>query len=354
MKVLFINETDIFRNNSSGIAIRDLFGEQYCSNSYILGIYDGEFHFQKGKTLIWKKKFKYITFINVLLKMRKIDFDIAYTTGSSVKMLVFLSMLRIITKKPILVHYFDNWREIGKKRIKNILLSVIEKNNSTSLVISEEMKKHYSLTYGGKYEVLMVGTMNSDTVSTVFKDGKKTLMYAGGLHLGREKALLEIENTIKKNGLQMSIELYTFESDYKKYANLFDNSITKIHVDILHNDIIAKYKEADALLFVEMGYGSDINFLQYSMSTKVPEYLSIGVPIVCYAREDIAVTQYFLRNNAALVATRKEQLLDTLITLDNKEYVLSIVSNAVVASNRDFNRTRQRKILFETMNRIIN
>ena len=61
MKVLFINETDIFRNNSSGITIRDLFGEQYCSNSYILGIYDGEFHFQKGKTLIWKKKFKYLS-----------------------------------------------------------------------------------------------------------------------------------------------------------------------------------------------------------------------------------------------------------------------------------------------------
>jgi hypothetical protein len=354
-KIAFVNEFDLNRNNSAGITVRDLFGEELCEDSLQICLLGGEVVASKHSVILYKSKMNYRAIVDTIKIIKNEKVDVIYTTGNSLKMLTYLFLIRINAKVPILFHYFDNWRESRHPVCTNVLLRLINGKHEQAFVISEEMKEHYQNRYDGNYSVLMVGSPNSVNNGTINSGnkGKFYFLYAGGVHLGRVNALLEFEETLRDHNINGKLIIATFNKDYEENVNKFDEDYTTFLVDIDHHQIANCYAEANALLFVEPAPINQTLFLKYSMSTKIPEYLSSGLPIICISRPGIACYEYFKRNNCAYLATNRDEIETSIYYVTHSdEENKSKVSNALVAALRDFDREKQRDELFRVINQV--
>lgn len=355
MKVLFVNQFDLFINNSAGITVRDLFGYDYCKKMPKLCI--------KNDMVFYKKDDEEQLFSFGLNKWKQIiehikndKPDIVYSTASASKILIFLIFIKMKLNIPVLMHYYDNWREIGSYRIKNALLYLLNGFHERALVISDEMNTYYHQKYHGNYTTLMVGTANiAYDRKQKNNNGNIELLYAGGLHLGRASALSEIEKAINNHCKDVQLIIATFKNGdgYDKYHSLFDETQTKFLVDIPHEEMENYYTNVDALLFVESAPEDKLNYLRYSMSTKIPEYLSSGLPIICYAKPGIACYEYFKRTKTALLATTSDELIDAINRVQ-RNLVDDIVENARASAKRDFDHDTQQVLLKQVMEEMIN
>lgn len=355
MRLVFFNEFNLFRNNSSGITVRSLFGDEVCRESLQIVLRRKDLFIEQNGICLIKTKLGFISFLKMIRAIKHYDADALYTTGNSIRALLLLSLIKILLNIPILVHYFDNWREVGRYSIKNILLKIISGKKEMALVISDEMGLHYKEKYKGDYITLMVGTSNNVLKMSSESLNEIVFLYAGGFHLGRVNALLEIEKEILSiKSYNVKLIIATFSNDYKQFHDQFNSNITHFYVDIPHEKVDELYRTAQVLLFVEPAPEDKMTFLKYSMSTKIPEYLSSGIPILCYAHSDIAPTSYFKRTQSAFVVTDRKELKNTILNICEKRNVDTIVDNAKEAAYRDFSINTQRKLLYGALDRIIN
>lgn len=353
VKVLFINQFDLFWNNSAGITVRELFGNTFCREMPKLFINNNIILYQKNNE---EKVFSFniCAWREIVNYIKNEKAEIIYTTASSSKVLIFLLYIKLQLKIPVLMHYFDNWREIGSVRRKNFILKLLGWPCEHALVISEEMKNYYYEKFHGNYTTLMVGTESKSKVvlKKCIRDGKIKLMYAGGMHLGRVDALTEIENVILKHFEDVQLVIITFRKEYDKYHKRFDKNRTTFLLEIQHEEMDRYYAEADALLFVESAPVDKLNYLKYSMSTKIPEYLSSGLPIICYAKPGIACYEYFKRTGTAILASTPEEAIKG-IELIRTDSCKEIVRRALERAKQDFDHDNQHKILYSVMKEMI-
>ena len=349
MNILFINEFDLNRNNSAGITVRDLFGEEICNNSMQVSIISGNIIIKKKERILYKSCLNICSVNTSISLINEEQADIIYTTGNSPKMLSYLLAIKHRTRIPIIFHYFDNWRETKRAFLKNLLLKLINGNHEVAFVISDPMNNHYKKKYHGSYTTLMVGS-GKPIERKKRKQNEFVFMYAGGFHLGRGEALARFESILKKTAENCRLEIITFKSDYQRFHERFDENYTSFIIDVNHSDIQQYYEHADALLFVEPAPDNSLCFLKYSMSTKIPEYLASGLPIICISIDGVAPYEYFKTTQSAYLATNEEdtqKCIQWIIQspIENKR----IIDNARLAVARDFDRTKQREILFHVL-----
>lgn len=357
MKVALFNEFDTEKNNSAGITVRDLFGEDYCQKTLRVSVITSHIKAQKDGTTVFDSRFGYNGIIEIKNILKNESIDAIYSTGNSLKMLAFLAYIRLATKIPIIIHYFDNWRETRHPFITNQLLRLISGKKEKAFVISDMMGAHYREKYHGEYTTLMVGSNSCSVVKNNMHtdDGTIRFLYAGGFHLSRGDALLKFEQCLRERSkCNLRLDIVTFQADYEKYYNRFDSTITTFHVDISHEMISAYYQKADALLFVEPAPDECLMFLKYSMSTKIPEYLVSGLPILCISKPGIAPYEYFRKTGTALLATNKKEVYDAIdILVDDQKRINEMVEKAKLTGHRDFDRDHQRNILMNTIESMV-
>ncbi len=354
MRIIFFNEFSLSQNNSAGITVRDLFGDDVCYNSLQIVYSNKHITVQEKDVIILEAIIGASSFLKLLNIIKKKKADVIYTTGNSIRALALLSFVKIVTQIPILVHYFDNWREIGHPSLKNILLRIINGKKELALVIGDEMGEHYKNKYKGEYVALMVGSAVINKRIYDATKNNKVFLYAGGFHLGRGLALLDIERgLVHANTQDIKLRILTFKSDYDKYGSLFNPAITEFITDVPHEEIAFYYNTSDVLLFVEPAPEGELTFLKYSMSTKIPEYLASGLPVICYAHPDIASTHYFEKTHSAYVIKEISDLQKAIDSLNDKQKTEEVIKQAQLAVQKDFNRDNQRKLLYDTLSRII-
>lgn len=353
MKIVFFNEFNLFKNNSAGITVRDLFEEDVCRRSLQIVYQFGTITCEKEGVCLSKDKISYKSLYKVIRMLKNERADVIYTTGNSIRALFVLCILHLFTHLPVLVHYFDNWREYRHPAVTNFLLRIINGKKEISLVISDEMGHHYKDVFHGEYVTLMVGSGDSVKRNTLHNSGVYRFLYAGGFHLGRVNALLQFEKALtelRDNNIKLLI--VTFKKDYEQFGHLFNPDITEFKVDVPHSELNQYYNVSQALLFVEPAPKESILFLKYSMSTKIPEYLCSGLPILCYAHPDIAPTHYFQKTESAIVVTQEKELVQSIKSIFNRDIIKNTVESAQLAARRDFSKERQHIILRNTLERV--
>ena len=132
-------------------------------------------------------------FLNIIDEFRP---TCIYTLGGSLfigKWVLFLSKRYSI---PIVVHYMDNWRETAYTQDRRLFrlhkkidkqLDEMESRMSYGVVISAYMGEAYTQKYHKKYLSLM-NTVGIESIPYT-NSNKIRIVYAGGLHLGRDKIL---------------------------------------------------------------------------------------------------------------------------------------------------------------------
>lgn len=378
-KILIINEQSMYNNNATGITLNSLwenwpnekkfelyfqYDKQYemkykncmCVNKLIPLRHLIELFYRKPKKYnknntindsysksVSTKGIKYYLCDMMYLKRNKevinkiktFNPDLIYTLGASIGVLKLSTYIAKKLNIPIVIHFMDNWphflqsekylvQKIYKRKLRRNLMKAYKYCN-IGIAISPFMANDYEKETGKKHICLM----NSVDVDKLICDEIKSpspiiFTYAGGLHLERWKPLLEIEKCIKNN-----IEKYDKDAKLYIYCNRIDDSIaTKFDKNITifkkyvdHSKIKTVYENSSVLIQCENNQSKSFGFFKYSISTKIPEYLSTGRPVLYYAPKDMLLTSYLKNNNLALTASNQEELqnvMDCLFTDYNK------------------------------------
>ncbi len=380
-KILLVNSISINSNNATGITLRSLFqnyekkslleinwnglnndNNNSCINTYILKYSkfsianflnkirnNGINNYIKKKNVLQKKEsilqkiLKYIRqYIALLTDDNRIIFnandkniidsfhpDIIYTIGESINALKLSYKFSQIYKIPIIIHYLDNWLYSiqwennpllfwYKYKLRNYAKKC-QKMSNVGITISDEMAEEYTRCIGITHYSLMNSINCKEMYCDTYDNTKKIFLYAGGIHLGREKILKKIADKlceiVNSSGINIEFHIYTFENDIIMFKDFFkDNKIIKIFKAIPHEEIKNIYNNAYALIHVEQ-FDKKINdFFKYSISTKIPEYLSTHKPILFYGPSNIYLYK-MLSNNIAYVASSDDELHNAIYNL---------------------------------------
>lgn len=284
--------------------------------------------------------------------------DVIYTLGGNVTILNLCYKLSKLLNKKIVIHYMDNWPEhlqwednkllyLYKKLLDRSLRKCL-KRSQIGITISDSMAQRYNQTLGMQHSVLMNSVNVNDflTLESTHHT-KKTFLYAGGLHLDRWKSLLEVAKCM--DGQNAIFEIYTNRADQEKYAEYFKGYPVTFHDTVSHDCILRVYDRADVLVHAENDNPVMQGFFKYSVSTKIPEYLATGKPVLFYGPEELGLYQYLNDNQIAVCAKNETELKDTVSKLCADDYDCSIGQRArnFVIEKHDIGKARE--ILKETM-----
>lgn len=198
-------------------------------------------------------------------------------------------------------------------------LKKLAKNTDAFWAISDMTKKEADAFFGIDCKVLTKPLNRVPTVEYGEIAKPIRMLYTGNLFIGRDRSLLKIVNAIKKlpeNSFVIDVYTQTQLSDEKRQA-IESGNICRIYAPIPQKEVLEKQKEADVLIFLEDIDGPDAHTARLSFSTKITDYLSSGKCILAVGCEDTAPMQYFIDENAAIVATSEEAIEIKLTELSN-------------------------------------
>ena len=139
------------------------------------------------------------------------------------------------------------------------------------------------------------------------RTGPLRLLYVGGLHLERWKVLDclgEALAQLRLDGVQVSLSIYAPAGDVLEYKErLARRGISQVVGTLAASDVQATLATADVLVHVE-SFDEDIaRFTRLSLSTKLPEYLASGRPLLGIGPQALASMTYIRECGAGLVVT---------------------------------------------------
>ncbi|MGI6545393.1 MAG: hypothetical protein ACOX2M_03005 [Fastidiosipilaceae bacterium] len=148
--------------------------------------------------------------------------------------------------------------------------------------IGQKMRDTYEREYGLTSRCLVNMSPDHQTPYKVaHQSGERPLrlIYAGGLHYDRDLVLRRAADAIAI--VNQEHEKSLFELDIFAPRTLSERRLRRLNSEFSHfhgpvgpDELEAKLKDADILLFVESANRSAIRSTRLSLSTKVPEYLS--------------------------------------------------------------------------------
>ena len=413
-KILIVNTKSIYSNNATGITLRSLFEKINTEN--IMEIY-WEKDFEDHKISSILLRYSNLSLAHILMKIRnskvnnelkknssnnKQDFilkkilvyirqyfalvpdlsnlkiskseyeqidnfkpDVIYTLGGNINSLKVAYNLSEIYNIPIVIHHMDNWMHSIQWENNPLLFSYKNKlrkyckqcytRSNLALTISEEMANVFTK----EFKIQHYAIMNSIDVKTFkcqpIRNYGPTLRvtYAGGLHLKRDRALLDIANIINEiceEGMKIELNIYTNLDNIRLYKSEFEPfNYVKFHEAVSHDRIMDIYQNTDALVHVESNLLENNEFYKYSISTKIPEYLSTGKPFIFYGPKTIYLYRFLNDNNIAYTASDKFELENIIKKLATKDLNLELTNKAYYYAEKHFDIKHSLEILMKVL-----
>ncbi|MCS5422122.1 MULTISPECIES: glycosyltransferase [Psychrilyobacter] len=250
--------------------------------------------------------------------------DVIYTLGGSVSVMKLSQYFSKRQNINIVMHSMDNWQETLQwnnnrflKPYKAILDCWVKKTYKSSvraLAISPKMAEVYSQRWNIPHYMIM----NSVDVNSMFCETKVSseifsFVYAGGLHLERWKSLKDISEAIEivstKLNKKIILKIYTGKQNKDHYKKHFNPNFVQFYDFVPNEEIKSVFDKADVLLHTEQDNSQLYGFFKYSISTKIPEYLSSNRPVLFYGPRKLYLYKYLENEQAAYTAFNKDELI---------------------------------------------
>ena len=261
--------------------------------------------------------------------------DILYTQLSSYDSIMFTKDVTEKIDVPLVIHIMDDWPStianrglINKLYFKRVIGEEFEKllkKASALFSISEYMSEEYYKRFGLEFIAFQ------NCIDLDFWNGNKigssnnhfTILYAGRIGVGTSSSLLDIAKVIdqiNEDGLEVCFEIQTNDLDAPVVNELKKNRCVNFIPRLPYEELPSKFASAD-MLVLPIDFEEDSSrFLKYSMPTKVPEYLSVGVPVMVVSPSDSAMVKLFEKHNLGYVVTEKN-------IRNIKEIIISVIKD---------------------------
>lgn len=294
---------------------------------------------------------------------------IFYTPSTNIYMNRIFDLVVTLTQKPSIIYFLDDVFETSKKRNFDLFgfyrkairkqLTNTSKRASQIYTIIEKQKIDYENIYQIKSEVL--NKFYSPKVLPVVRTNNQQVVitYAGNLYAGRFKTLLHFcrfISLLNARSLKYIVNIYSADKlslrEIRK-ANKMKGITFKGFVDKLQiEEILFK---SDFLLHVESFERKHIASVEYSLSTKVVDYLFAQKPILAIGDIKCASIDYLNHHQAAITFTHKAiDLNDLNDKLNDDSLHKRVCDNSLrlALTNHNYNITLDRLKL--EMERLIN
>ena len=265
---------------------------------------------------------------------------------------------------PIVVHMMDDWPGtiyrggifsiLERKKMENQLNIIMDKAVER-MAICESMSSAYEKRYGVSFNYFQntIDTQkwckHSPTNLSVQKEVK--LVYVGSIFQNAQLDSLvdcaHAVSTLNKSSINAKLEIYSPQFFHSLFTSRFgvDESVQ------LHNNLETDYEffkllQSADILIIPVNFDSKtIQFIKYSMPTKVPAYLLSGTPILVYGPNEVAQVKYASREGWGHVVTSRNQdkLIDAIYQLATDENLRMNLSNKarnIAIKNHDCQKVR--------------
>lgn len=213
---------------------------------------------------------------------------------------------------PLVSYYTDDYLFsvsqngfIGKhkyKRREKLIQKVID-NSSNQYVIGDYMAKEFSRHFSKPFNAIMNSVAIRPYQPYPNKDSL-SITYFGGLHLNRWQMIARLSSMLPPNA---HIDVYTSANSINDTINrCFMEKGINYRGSLSGQELVRAMTESDILLHVESDDEINRRFTRLAVSTKIPEYLMTGRPVLGFGPDEVASMKILSENKIGFVISSDE------------------------------------------------
>lgn len=286
------------------------------------------------------------------------DFDpeLLYMQVSTRDTILFAKELQGYLKVPSVIHNMDDWpstiskngifKKYWEKRIDWEFRELLDGTNlflSISDAMSSEYKKRYNKDFIPFHNPIDIQfwTHKSKTGKRFIGEQVKVL-FSGRIGIGVEESLMDLIRAIESlalDGINVKLYIQSPSKDNKILNKIRASKSLIINPVAEYSDLPTIFSEADILAITNDFDKESIDYLRYSMPTKVSEYMISGTPIIVYSHAETAVSKFFSSNKCGHCVYERNlnQLKDALtLLIKDEEYRQELSSSAIRVASKLF------------------
>lgn len=201
----------------------------------------------------------------------------------------------------------------------------LAKKTSRFFAISDMTKQEADKFFGIDCVVLTKPLSVEPTVNYGEIEMPINAVYTGNLMIGRDKTLarmVKAAEEVNRDGIKIKFDIYTKTVLSDEIKAVLNCDYCQLHEAVSQNEVLEIQRKSDMVLFVEDIDGKDAKIARLSFSTKITDYLSSGKCIFAVGCKETAPMQYFIKNDAAVIATDDKEIKEKLSMLANNTDLL--------------------------------
>ncbi len=332
-------------------------------------------HVNTRKILVDKIFFPFLQWCGLFYWLSKISFsskfmdwldefkpEILYFQVTTREGILFSIQLCDYLGIPSVIHNMDDWpstisnkglfKEYWRKTIDKEFRKLLDRMTlylSISHAMTNEYKKRYHKAFKAFHNPIETRYWQPYCKTNFnLSNDHVRILYSGRIGVGITESLVEVANVIEEiNQSWGNIKLYiqSPSNDYKVRRRLQKHDCIIINPVMDYCKLPEIFSQADILLIANDFDKKGIDFLKYSMPTKVSEYMISGTPILLYASSETAISRFFTDNGCGCCVTeqKSEKLNDAIkLLITDVEYRRRLSQNAVNLALELFDANRVR------------
>ena len=255
-------------------------------------------------------------------------------------------------KVPLITYYTDDYvinppSDIYVRLLRRSYSRTVF-HSSMLFAIGEEMASAYTIYFKKKFHPIMnlIDIVENETVKEKWGDTLK-IGYFGGVHLGRDVEIARFAKFVREkleNYLTRSIEItvYTFGNVSEDVLSDYYNLKIIVNKGLTGDDLKRAMSMTDVFLHVESIEQQFISLTMLSVSTKIPEYMGMGKPILAFGPSEVASFKVIAKANNVLVIDdnifEDTQIKHIASVLDNDWELFEIAKDNYNYAKRNFSK----------------
>lgn len=255
--------------------------------------------------------------------MRDFRPDVVYSMLGSVRLTRITALAARTCGVPVVPHFTDDWPAtlygngelLGRaNRSTQEAIARLIRLAPLGMVISRPMAHEYTRRYGIPFSPF-VNCVDETYFAAPREetDGRPTteLVYVGALHLNRWESLRDIGAVLDRlagDGLAVRLTIHAPEKDLARYGRHFAHlERVRLGPSLASDEVPAALRSADVLVHIESFDEEIRRYTRYSVSTKIPQYLASGRPILGYGPAEVASMDHIRAANAGVIVGTNDQ-----------------------------------------------
>ncbi|MEU5944851.1 glycosyl transferase family 1 [Micromonospora sp. NPDC047465] len=246
--------------------------------------------------------------------------QVVYATLGSIRMMRLALMAARECDVPLVPHFMDDWATtlyaqgqvlgLPRQAVRRELRAVL-RQSSYGLGISGPMAREYERRYRLPFAAFGNCVDAEDFAVPGHPvpprpDGAAIeLVYVGGLHLGRWRSLRRIGEAMDQlagEGVAARLTVHMPQQDVARYGgHLADLAAVRLGRSLSSTEVAAVLRGADVLVHVESFAEDNRAYTRYSLSTKIPQYLAAGRPVLGFGPVELASMAHLREADAGVV-----------------------------------------------------